>query len=74
MHYKEISAHKVWLPSVDPDARPLVTNPEGIEMFDSTPADPTPGASMPKEVELRGKETVGTKETVGVGNKKQKIG
>jgi hypothetical protein len=52
-HYKELSAHTVWLPSLDPDASTLVTNPEGIELFDSPPIDPVDAASMPAEVELR---------------------
>ena len=52
-HYKELSAHTVWLPSIDPDAATLVTNPEGIELFDSPPIDPVDAASMPTEVELR---------------------
>ena len=52
-HYKELSAHTVWLPSIDPDATPLVTNPEGIELFDSAPIDPVDATSMPAEVELR---------------------
>ena len=39
------------MPSVDPTATPLVTNPEGIELFDSAPPN-----TMPAEVELRTKE------------------
>ena len=60
-HYKELSAHTVWLPSIDPDAKPLVTNPEGIELFDSKPIDPVDATSMPAEVELRTAEVQAAK-------------
>ena len=65
-HYKELSAHTVWLPSIDPDAKPLVTNPEGIELFASPPIDPVDATSMPAEVELRTAEVQAAK--------KQKVG
>ena len=69
-HYKELPAHTVWLPSIDPDARSLVTNPEGIELFESPPVDPVDAASMPAEVELR---TVELRTEAVPAAKKQKV-
>jgi hypothetical protein len=51
-HYKERCAHAVWLPPIDPDAKPLRTDPNGIEIFkrDWPPLDPM--TTTPREVEL----------------------
>ena len=51
LHYKELSAHPVWMPPVNPEADTLVTDPEGIELFSSPPPDPL--QSPPAEVPLR---------------------
>ena len=55
MHYKELGTHPVWLPSIDPNANPLVSNPDGIQLFATSPPDPMQGP-MPEEVELHTKE------------------
>lgn len=55
LHYKELDTHPIWLPSIDPSAETLVSNPDGIELFASPPPDPM-GGSLPSEVELRTKE------------------
>ena len=55
LHYKELSTHPIWLPSIDPSATPLVSSPDGIELFSSPPPDPMQGP-LPQEVELRTKE------------------
>ena len=41
----------MWLPSLDPEATPLVSNPDGIVLFDSIPADPL--ECPPSDVILR---------------------
>ena len=51
MHYKELSSHTVWLPSIDPEATPLVHNPQGIQLFQSAPLDPL--VTPPNDVPLR---------------------
>lgn len=50
LHYKELAAQSVWLPPIDPKATPLVTDPEGMVMFDTPPPDPM--QSPPTEVPL----------------------
>jgi hypothetical protein len=50
LHYKELAAHPVWLPPLDPEADSLVTDPEGIVLFSSPPPDPM--QSPPDEVAL----------------------
>ena len=51
LHYKELAAHPVWLPPLDPEADPLVEDPQGIDLFVSPPPDPM--LSPPPEVPLR---------------------
>ena len=58
LHYKELAAQPVWLPPVDPKADVLVTDPEGIVLFNSPPPDPL--TSPPKEVALRATSSVKT--------------
>jgi hypothetical protein len=50
LHYKELAAHPVWLPPIDPTVAVLETDPEGIEIFNSPPPDPM--KSPPEEVPL----------------------
>ena len=49
LHYKERSAHTVWLPGL-PSEKPTATNPEGIVLFAIAPPDPM--VAPPSEVEL----------------------
>lgn len=55
IHYKELDVHPVWLPSIDASATPLVTNPDGMEVFATPPPDPMQ-SPLPDEVELRTRE------------------
>ena len=55
LHYKELDAHPIWLPPIDGSATPLVSSPDGIELFATPPPDPMQGP-LPAEVELRTRE------------------
>jgi hypothetical protein len=51
LHYKEFCVDPVWLPSLPrPDGGPLVTDEEGIELFQTPPPDPM--TTPPTEAEL----------------------
>ena len=50
-HYKQFAADDVWYPPIDVNAKPPVTDPEGIVMFDTPPPDPM--ITPPTEVELK---------------------
>ena len=54
LHYKERSAHKIWLPGT-PTSAPKATNPEGIVIFGAPPPDPL--ATPPEEAELLSRKT-----------------
>ena len=51
LHYKEFSAQPVWMPPINPEADPLVTDPDGIVLFSAPPPDPI--MSPPAEIPLR---------------------
>ncbi len=52
LHYKEFSADEVWLPPVTPGATPLVTDPQGIEIFARGTPPPDPEVNPPVEAEF----------------------
>lgn len=51
-HYKEYAQQPVWLPPIDSSANPLVTDPQGIEIFSLQCPPPDPMKEPPSEVPL----------------------
>jgi hypothetical protein len=49
IHYKEFSADEVWLPSKK-GSEPMVSDPDGMEIFKSTTPPPDPAHVTPSEV------------------------
>jgi hypothetical protein len=49
MHYKQFSADEVWLPPQVIGATPLITDPQGIEIFKPSHPPPDPALVPPKQ-------------------------